>query len=78
MKLGIKHKLILPRTPWHNGKVKRSHRNGRGYFYDWETFRSVEELKKKLAKHLILSNNKTMRTLGRKNYVQLIEEKLLV
>jgi transposase len=26
-KAGISHKLIPPRTPWHNGKVERSHRN---------------------------------------------------
>lgn len=54
-KLGIKHKLIPPRTPWHNGKVERSHRNDQRYFYDWETFRSVEELNEKLEKHLIWS-----------------------
>ena len=74
-KMGIKHKLIPPRTPWHNGKVERSHRNNQRYFYDWETFRSVEELNQKLAKHLIWSNNKSMRTLGRKSPVQLLEEK---
>ena len=34
-KLGINHKLIPPRTPWHNGKVERSHRNDQRYFYDW-------------------------------------------
>ena len=34
-KLGIKHKLIPPRTPWHNGKVERSHRNDQRYFYDF-------------------------------------------
>ena len=45
-KLGINHKLIPPRTPWHNGKVERSHRNGQKYFYDWETFRNIEELNK--------------------------------
>ena len=33
---GISHKLIPPRTPWHNGKVERSHRNNQRYFYDWE------------------------------------------
>lgn len=75
-KLGINHKLIPPRTPWHNGKVERSHRNDQRYFYDWETFRSVEELNEKLAKHLVWSNNKTMRTLGRKSPVQLLAEKL--
>lgn len=75
-KLGIKHKLIPPRTPWHNGKVEQSHRNDQRYFYDWETFRSVEELNEKLEKHLIWSNNKTMRTLGRKSPIQLLAEKL--
>ena len=74
-KLGIKHKLIPPRTPWHNGKVERSHRNDQRYFYDWETFRSVEELNQKLEKHLNWSNNKTMRTLGRKSPMQLLAEK---
>ena len=74
-RLGINHKLIPPRTPWHNGKVERSHRNDQRYFYDWETFKSVEELNDKLAKHLIWSNNKTMRTLGRKSPVQLLQEK---
>ncbi len=74
--LGIKHVLIPPRTPWHNGKVERSHRNDRRYFYDWEKFRSVEELNAKLSEHLNWSNNKTMRTLGRKSPIQLVKEKL--
>ena len=71
-----KYKLIPPRTPWHNGKVERSHRNDQRYFYDWETFRSVEELNKKLEKHLVWSNNKTMRTLGNKSPIQILAEKL--
>lgn len=75
-KQGINHKLIPPRTPWHNGKVERSHRNDQRYFYDWETFKSVEELNEKLAQHLIWSNNKTMRTLNRKSPVQMLKEKL--
>ena len=65
--LGIAHKLIPPRTPWHNGKVERSHRNDQRYFYDWETFRSVEDLNRKLMQHLIWSNNKPMRTLKNKS-----------
>lgn len=77
-KLGIKHKLIPPRTPWHNGKVERSHRNDQRYFYDWETFRSVDDLNRKLEKHLIWSNNKIMRTLGVKSPKQLLAEKLSV
>ena len=76
-KLGIKHKLIPPRTPWHNGKVERSHRNDQRYFYDWETFRSVDELNQKLEKHLEWSNNKPMRTLGHKSPKQLLAEKMV-
>lgn len=76
-KLGIKHKLIPPRTPWHNGKVERSHRNDQRYFYDWETFRNVDELNEKLEKHLEWSNNKPMRTLGYKSPKQLLAEKLV-
>ena len=75
-KMGIKHKLIPPRTPWHNGKVERSHRNDQRYFYDWETFRSLDELNQKLAEHLKWNNNKTMRTLGRKSPIQMLKEKM--
>lgn len=77
-KAGITHKLIPPRTPWHNGKVERSHRNDQRYFYDWEKFSSVKELNMKLAQHLSWSNNKTMRTLGRKSAITLLNEKLAV
>ena len=75
-RLGIQHKLIPPRTPWHNGKVERSHRNDQRYFYDWETFRSVEDLNSKLAQHLIWSNNKPMRTLRDKSPSELLKEML--
>lgn len=61
---GIAHKLIKPRTPWHNGKVERSHRSDQRYFYDWETFCDINELNQKLEKHLKWSNNKRMRTMG--------------
>ena len=72
----ISHKLIPPRTPWQNGKVERSHRNDQRYFYDWETFRNVDELNRKLAEHLRWSNNKPMRTLGDKSPAELLAEKL--
>jgi transposase InsO family protein len=75
-KAGIFHKLIPPRTPWHNGKVERSHRNDQRYFYDWEKFNSVEDLNEKLREHLCWSNLKTMRTLGRKSPLQLLKEKM--
>ena len=73
--MGIEHKLIPPRTPWHNGKVERSHRNDQRYFYDWEIFRSVKELNIKLKKHLEWSNNKPMRTLKGKSPIEILREK---
>jgi transposase InsO family protein len=73
-KAGITHKLIPPRTPWHNGKVERSHRNDQRYFYDWEKFGNVDELNEKLCEHLHWSNRKTMRTLGRKSPLELLKE----
>jgi len=60
----IQHKLIRARTPWHNGKVERSHRSDQRYFYDWERVGSVSELNEKLKKHLDWTNNKRMCVLG--------------
>ena len=74
---GINHKLIPPRTPWHNGKVERSHRNDQRYFYDWEKFSDVNQLNEKLAAHLAWSNRKPMRTLGGKSPFQCLQEKLV-
>lgn len=72
----IAHVLIPPRTPWHNGKVERSHRNDQRYFYDWEKFSDVKELNEKLKEHLHWSNRKIMRTLGNKSPIELLHEKL--
>ena len=58
--LGIEHRLIKPRTPWHNGKVERSHRMDQRYFYEWETFRETDEANKKLKEHMKWTNNKPM------------------
>ena len=70
----VQHKLIPPRTPWHNGKVERSHRNDRRYFYNWEKFASAEDLNRKLKDHLRWSNRKPMRTLGGKSLLDLLRE----
>lgn len=75
---GVQHKLIPPRTPWHNGKVERSHRNDQRYFYNWEKFASVEDLNRKLKDHLHWSNRKPMRTLGGKSPLDLLREKLSI
>ena len=42
--LNIHHKTIRPKTPWHNGKVERSHRNDQERFYNYLRFYSLEDL----------------------------------
>ena len=73
---GIEHKLIPPRTPWHNGKVERSHRNDQRYFYDWEKFGNIDELNRKLREHLHWSNNKPMRIFAGKSPLAILRNKL--
>lgn len=55
--MNIKHKTIKPRTPRHNGKVERSHRNDNERFYRWLKFYSYEDLKKQMKAYLERSNN---------------------
>ena len=47
--LGIRHKLIKPYTPRHNGKVERSHRKDNEYFYASHKFYSFEDFQKQLT-----------------------------
>ena len=42
---GIRHKLIKPKTPRHNGKVERSHRKDQERFYYNKIFCSFEDFK---------------------------------
>ena len=62
--LGIRHKLIQPYTPRHNGKVERSHRKDNEYFYATHRFYSFEDFKQQLAVHLRRYNNFPMRPLN--------------
>jgi len=55
-RLNIAHKLIRPRTPWHNGKVERSHRNDQERFYNHMSFYSYEDLKVQMKRYLFRSN----------------------
>ena len=41
--LGIRHKLIRPYTPRHNGKVERSHREDQKRFYNRHSFYSLDD-----------------------------------
>ncbi len=62
--LGIRHKLIRPFTPKHNGKVERSHRKDNKEFYACHTFYSFEDFEKQLAGRQRYYNNFPMRPLN--------------
>ena len=68
--LGIKHKLIRPRTPQHNGKVERSHRNDQERFYNFLKFYSYDDLKIQMKRYLYRSNKIPMQVLGWKSPLQ--------
>ena len=62
--LGIRHKLIRPYTPRHNGKEERSHREDQKRFYSCRSFYSLDDFAKQLAIHNRRSNNFPMRPLN--------------
>ena len=62
--LNIRHKLIRPYTPRHNGKVERSHREDQKRFYDTHAFYSLADFGGQLAAHQSRSNNMPMRPLS--------------
>ena len=62
--LNIQHKLIKPRTPRHNGKVERSHRNDQQRFYSYLKFYSYNDLLKQMKAYLKRSNNIPMQSLN--------------
>ena len=64
---GIAHKTIRPRTPWHNGKVERSHRNDQERFYNHLCFYSLDDLQLQMKRFLRRSNNIPMSVLGWKS-----------
>ena len=61
--LGIRHKLIRPYTPRHNGKVERSHREDQKRFYDCHAFYSLQDFASQLQIHNRRANNIPMRPL---------------
>ena len=70
MELHIAHQLIRPRTPWHNGKVDRSHRSDQERFYNYLSFYAFEDLQKQMKAYLYRSNRIPMSILGWKSPVQ--------
>ena len=62
--LGIRHKLIRPFTPRHNGKVERSHRKDNEEFFASHRFYSFEDFQKQLAVRQRQYNSFPMRPLN--------------
>lgn len=62
-RFGIRHHVLRPRTPWHNSKVERSHRNDQERFYN-HIFYSYRDLQKQMERYLKRSNNIPMAVLG--------------
>ena len=60
----IYHHKIRPRTPRHNGKVERSHRNDNERFYSFLSFYSLEDLRYQGKLYLKRSNNIPMQVLN--------------
>ena len=63
IKENIYHHKIRPRTPRHNGKVERSHRNDNERFYSYLKFYSLEDLRKQGSQYLKRSNRIPMAVL---------------
>lgn len=55
--LNIYHHKIKPRTPRHNGKVERSHRNDQKRFYSKMSFFDLDDLNKQMRAYLRRSND---------------------
>lgn len=62
--LGVRHKLIRPYTPRHNGKVERSHLEDQKRFYAEHRFWSYADFGRQLAAHQSRSNSRPTRPLG--------------
>ena len=60
---GIRHKLIRPYTPRHNGKVARCHREDQKRLYNSHVFFSITDFAAQLKVHNARSNNLPMRPL---------------
>lgn len=74
---GIRHKLIRPYTPRHNGKVERSHRKDKERFYATHLFYSFEDFAKQLKVYNRRDyNNFPMRPLGWKTPAEVLRDYL--
>lgn len=67
---GIEHQLIKPATPWHNGRVERSHRTDDKFFYSRLQFYDLNDLREQGKKWLRRYQNMYQR---KYNYLSPIE-----
>lgn len=77
LELDIDHHKIRPRTPRHNGKVERSHRNDNERFYNTLTFNSLDDLRIKGKKYLERTNKIPMAVLGYKTPLEKRKELII-
>lgn len=70
---GIRHKLIAPATPRHNGKVERSHRSDQERFYNDRKFYSIKYIKEQMARYLATSNRRSLSCHGWRSAQQMLE-----
>lgn len=74
---GIRHKVIRPYTPRHNGKVERSHRKDNERFYATHRFYFFEDFAKQLKAYNRRDYNRfPMRPLGWKTPNQVLKDYL--
>jgi len=71
-RLGIRHKLIKPYTPRHNGKVERSHRKDNEEFYASHRFYSFQDFQNQLAVRERAYNHFPMRPLNWRSPAQVL------
>jgi transposase InsO family protein len=76
--LGIRHKLIKPKTPRHNGKVERSHRKDQERFYYNKIFFSFEDLVNRSKYWIREYNNFPMKPLRWKSPREKLEEYMCI
>lgn len=76
--LGIKHKLIKPYTPRHNGKVERSHRKDQERFYYKKIFCSFEDLVNRAKYYIREYNNFPMKPLNWLSPKEKLEEYMAI
>ena len=61
---GIEHQLIKPATPWHNGRVERSHRTDDKFFYNKLSFYDLNDLREQGKRWLRKYQNMYQRKYG--------------